>query len=211
VFYTSDVGPILRFGDVIKGLPSVLPQLDKDRMSPTEHEFDLSINTDIYCAVLTPCCSIERGMLNIAPLRPILPSFLKNPYFNEDLTRLNRRMPPERVIPPDAWDALPEEQRARRLAEGITYAFLESFVYDSHDLLPDYDLHQKGGPVRFSHYRIDFRESAGVSCQGLDRGTPAPPGVKVLQLSAEARDDLREKMAYYYVRPAVDDEMPTAS
>jgi len=95
---------------------------------------------------------------------------------------------------------MPEVEREKRLAKGMAYTFLEVFIFEGHDLLPEYELHRPEGAILCSHYLVDFHDSILVSCKDIVRGVAPAPGVKKLQLSSGSRGELREKMAHYYAR-----------
>ena len=162
-----------------------------------------------YSVVLTPCCSIGESTISLTPLIKVRSDFFKNPYFLEDLTRINRRMKPQQAKPPDEWGNFTPEEKQRRLAEGINYALLELFIYEEHELFKTYLLRKQ--EVRY--YMIDFKNIHTIKCAMIKRPEKVKPEdaplieSKVLQLSIQARSELRDKIAYYYSRLPEEDKI----
>jgi hypothetical protein len=210
VFYDDNPQEFLRFGDVVRGFIVTEFNLKQPVFGADTQDYFYRTESKIpgYCAVLTPCCSIgESAMLLLTPLKPILRDFIKNPYFVEDLTRINRLMKAEESMPPDRWSQLQVAERLRRQAAGQAFASLSHFIYEGHALLKKYPL--RGADV--GHYMIDFQDILTVRCQMIKRpeamGTDDQPIVKskVLQLSVAARADLRAKISHYFYRPPAED------
>jgi hypothetical protein len=158
-----------------------------------------------HLVVMTPCCSIEEKCLVLAPLSRIRPSFLKNPFLAEDLTRINRRVSPEQSLPPDAWTRMGPEEKAVRTAEGEALVFQDAFVFAPSPLLPPYRLDRQGGAVEMDHYMVDFKAVFRLESSLVARGKPLPEGLKILELSIESRQDLRDKVALFYGRVPAED------
>jgi hypothetical protein len=116
-FYYSRANNQLRFGDVIQGGIAVSFILKHSQTNFPAKEYSLTsldINNPIHSVIITPCCSIgkeNKDKISIVPLLPVKASFMSNPYFAEDLLRINREMEPEKAIAPDQWDRLPTEER----------------------------------------------------------------------------------------------------
>ena len=53
---------------------------------------------------------------------------------------------------------------------------------------------------------IDFRNTYKLCCDTINSAKDAPLKTKVLQISVETRKELREKIAFYFGRPAPEDE-----
>ena len=94
-----------------------------------------------------------------------------------------------------------------RNAEGITYAFLNLFIYDQNAIFKPYT--KRGRDLRY--YMIDFRNIYTIQCPLIKRSeelTTQDPAIiksKVLQLSIQARTELREKIGFYYTRVQLED------
>ena len=125
-------------------------------------------------------------------------AFFNNPYFAEDLTRMNREMEPQETVAPKVWENFPEQEQEKRLKEGYAYAFLEFFVYGKNELFPNYTVHRKEENIETNYYMIDFRNTFKVSCEKIITPKNAPLESKLLQLSIQSRSELRAKLANYY-------------
>jgi len=203
-FYEDSPESALRFGDVVAGFQFATPQAHNPSRE-RQNDWAIAVSSPAYAVVVTPCCSIEQRAFALAPLVQIRPSFLKNEYLAEDLTRINQKVAPEQSVPRDGWEKLPFERRQSLIAKGPSYVFIDCFVYEEHALLCKYTLQRKGGPVEAGHYMVDFKSICRVDCNLVDREQPAPPGTKILQLSVWTRQAMREKLSYYYGRPAEED------
>lgn len=192
----------LRFGDVLKGYILAATNIDEPNLN---NNYKIDINLPTYCIVLSPCCSIGDKIISLSPLIGLNGAFFKNPYFAEDLTRINRKMQPQEAIPPKVWENLPIKEKEKRLEEGYAYAFLEFFVYDKHELFPNYTVNRKEENIETNYYMIDFRNAFKVSCEKIITPKNAPLESKFLQLSIKSRSELRDKLAYYYARVPKED------
>jgi hypothetical protein len=141
-------------GDVVEGFA-----LGTSRMSsPAElQEFSVDVRVPRFSVVLTPCCSIGDGMIALAPLDHIRLGWLTNPYFAEDLTRINAEMPPERSVSAEVWARLDEEERQRRLDSGEGYGLREYFVFAPHPTLGKYKGKRGSAEIDVEHWAVDFR------------------------------------------------------
>jgi len=158
---------------------------------------------------MTPCCSIGGGTLALCPLMPLDPNLGRNPYLVEDFTRLNRPLMPEQSVPPEAWARMSEEEKQRRFGFPYAphYALLNYFVYAGHDLLPKYVFTSGQGPLEANHYMVDFRRISPLDWKKIVDAKKSPMEVKVLQLTIEARKQLRDKLASYFARVPDEDQV----
>ena len=206
MFYQDEPDEALRFGDVLKGFILTSPNISEPA-KPNE-TYSIDVYLPAFSIVMSPCCSIGDKMISLTPLIRLRNTFFNNPYLSEDLTRINREMEPEQTVPPDIWNSrLSHEEKQRRLGEGRGYAFLELFVYEKHDLFPEYTINRKQGNIGTRYYMIDFRNTYKVNCQSLITPTNAPLDSKCLQLSIEARAEMRDKISYYYARVPKEDRL----
>ena len=203
-FYSDAPDAQLRFGDLIRGYSTVFARIDSPDHN-RQPELGIHVSHSDYFAVLTPCCSIEKKTLNLAPLVPIRPGFLQNPFFADDLTRINTEVQPEQSYPPDVWERLPAARKEKLLAIGNSFVFLECFVYAPNPVLRQYELDTKAGKVEVGSYLVDFKSSFRVDCNNVERGKDAPAGTKLLQLSIDSRKALRHKIAYFFGRTPEED------
>ena len=139
-----------------------------------------------YCAIVSPCCSIKDKVISLSPLLHINKDIFRNPYFIEDLTRINRIVTPEKSLPPIAFDKMQPEKKAEILSRGSHYAFRSLFIYKENDLFPEYPI-QLNGADNFNtkYYQIDFRNTFRVNCSKIQNPTNVPPGLKCLQLTID--------------------------
>ena len=202
MFYEQDRENVLRFGDALKGFLSVTPVIKQPILEAHHNDYNIDINLPIFSVVLSPCCSIDEGTISLSPFIPVRQAFFENPYFVEDLTRINRKMVPEQSLSPQVWKKLLPEERQQRLEKGMAYVFVELFVYEKNDLFPNYTVHRKKGNLETKYYMIDFRNTYKINCESLKEN---PVEAKCLQLSVQTRSELREKIAYYYGRVPKED------
>jgi len=207
MFYLESQSNALRFGDIVRGFVATTPIIEQPNISgKTETSaFSLDVSHSPFSVVLSPCCSIGNKVISLAPLIKIQQSFLNNPYFLEDLTRINRMMEPEQTLPPDTWVNLPALERQKRYEVGRAFAFVEQFVFAEHDLLPQYVLNRKSGDVSTGFYMLDFRQIYQVKCGKVNNPTDSPIDAKCLELTVSTRKELREKIANYYGRTPQED------
>jgi len=190
----------LRFGDVVKGFLLVTPHLRAPVLSATHADYQIDVSLPGLCVVLTPCCSIGENALSLAPLQQVRRTFFKNPYFAQDLTRINRRMAPEETLPSAEWASLSAEEKQRRQKEGLAYAFTDLFVYEGHPMFPEYEIRTPIGCRPTRCHIIDFRSAFRIYCEGIRSASKAPLEAKCLQLTIQTRQELRDKIVHYYGR-----------
>ena len=204
-FYTSSPMDCLRLGDVVSGFPIATPKSDRlVEGEGTPRNLIISVDQPKYLVVMTPCCSIEKGAVVLAPLGKLHHGFFKNPHFTEDFTRLNRKVAPENSLPPFAWEQLSSEEKAAKLNEGAGYAFRDYFVYEPHDFLPPYRVKKEKAEWETRYYIVDFKTMYRFECNMIRRenqNTPVPEGCnKLLQLTVVARNELRDKFTDLFSR-----------
>jgi hypothetical protein len=208
MFYESEPNRALRFGDILQGFvlveSNILDLNDRRR-------FEISVDTPSYCVVITPCCSIGNKELSITPLKQLWPSFYDNQYFVEDFTRINRTMKPEEAVSAEIWSKFPQEEKERRLLEKEGYAVKEAFIYEQHDLLPNYDLvlfkNKMKKTVNTNYYMIDYRDIKKIHCDRINSAKDSPYYLKILELTVQTRRDLRQKIGEYFNRVAPEDSL----
>jgi hypothetical protein len=209
-FYTTSPTDSLRLGDVVSGFTLVTPK--SSRLVESEdmpRDFVIAVHEPRYLVVMTPCCSIEDGAVVLAPLSRVRHAFFRNPYFEEDLTRINRKVAPKDSMPSHGWERLKPEQKTARLNEDPGYVFLDCFIYQPHSLLARYHLRKEKMEWETGHYMVDFKAMYRFECALIRRENqvaPVPEGCrKLLQLTAMARKELRDKLTYFFSRPAEED------
>lgn len=203
MFYERSLSQALRFGDVLRGFFLTSSHVKEVRLYS---DFAVNVELPAFSIVLSPCCSISDRMIVLSPLVQVRGAFFKNPYFSEDLTRINRRMEPEQTVPPSTWAAFAPEEKARRLSEESAYAFGELFVYEGHSAFPAYEIPRKEGSIKTNYYMIDFRNSHKVNCNRIVSAKDSPVENKVLELTIQTRTELRQKISDYYARIPQEDK-----
>ena len=206
MFYQEEMDRALRFGDVISGFVSSTPMMEEPAPAGEHRDFRLDVCLPMFLVILSPCCSIREKTLSLAPLKQIaLPKVFDNPYFSEDLTRINRVMTAQQAVVPRTWDQLPEDEKQKRLGQGIVYTLVSLFIYEGHDRLPEYEVDRKGDNIITNKYVIDFRDTFRVNCPRIVTPRNAPVEARILQLSVQTRAELRDKIASYYARVPEED------
>jgi len=198
----------LRLGDIVTGYTCVTPHLSPETKEETTHIGNLSsieVVREAYAVVLTPCCSIEGDVLVVSPLERVKPYWFSNPYVSDDFERIDGPMTSEQAIPPAEWEKMDVSERASRLTAPPGLAFLEYFAFPSGGLLPQYSVTYWKKEYATDHYVVDFRRPMLVHHSLPQSEGRHACGDKVLQLSPQARDLLRKKIACYYSRQPAED------
>lgn len=212
MFYETERERALRFGDVLAGFLIAVPVMDNpilpDREGLERHAYSIDVNIPLLCVVLSPCCSIGKKRISLAPLIQVRPSFFDNEYLAQDLTRVNREMEPHQMLPSRIWQQrLSPEERARRLNGGRGLAFLDTFIYEQHPLFPEYPVHRRDQDLNTRYYMIQFGDTFRLDCDNVNSPSDAPLHAKQLQLSVKTRGELRDKLGYYYARVPEEDQL----
>jgi hypothetical protein len=202
----------LRFGDVLSGFILATPTIEEPLSTDKEHNYQVDFSLPSLSIILSPCCSISErakdGIIVVSPLIRIRVSFFDNPYFHEDLTRINRVMEPEQSVLPSTWEKLSETEKAKRKTKKLSYALLDFFIYQNHKQLPPYEMsNARHETFKTNYYMIDFRNTFKVSCEDLKRNKEKLLAAKLIQLSVETRKELRDKIAFYYGRTPEEDQI----
>lgn len=208
MFYQKEMDQALRFGDVLRGYISTTPNIKepfiKEPIWPAPNEgYNIDINLPTFTVVLSPCCSIGKTIIALSPLIKLRKDFFKNLYFAEDFTRINRKIQPQKTVSPDQWEEFSLKEKQRRLKEEETYGLLSLFIYEKHDLFPKYTLRSQ----EVNYYMVDFRNTYKLICEKIKTPQKSPLDSKCLQLSTEARSQLRDKIASYYTRIPTEDRI----
>jgi len=205
VFYMDGPYERLRFGDILKDFLTISITINDPVPELQKAKAKFEISADHY-VLMSPCCSIEDNIIMLCPLIPIKPVYLKNPYFADDMTRINKKVPPEKRLPPDKWEKLSEENRQSMENKGPDFANVEVFIFPYHPSLPANDLEYKKQPYPDMPYMIDFRRIFSVKCDKIDREQKKiPVEAKVLELTPNARKCLRDKISFFFYRTAEED------
>jgi hypothetical protein len=198
----------LRFGDVLQGYPSTTPIIEKPMLKESVARYNINVDLPKFTVVMDPCCEIRNKTISLTPLIQVSRAFFDNPYFAEDLTRINRKMEPQQAVSPPIWEKLPLEEKQKRLEVGRTYALLNLFIYEKHELFPKYTLRRKDKEdIETNYYMIDFRNTYKLCCDKIISPENSPLESKILQLSIETRSELREKLINYYANIPPEDKI----
>lgn len=204
-YIENSFDPTLRFGDIIRGFQYFTPNF-KNLIEYIDDKITIEINKAGFFVVLTPCCSIKDSSILLAPLKEIQYGFFDNPYFEKDLTNINRLVPPDKTVPAGVWnEKFDDKERLERIEIGPVYVFKEFFIYDSNPLLPEYDLKYKSAPtIRTGFYMIDFKEVFIIKSAQIQKNFNYP---KILQLTVKSREELRLKISDFYYRTPEEDKI----
>jgi hypothetical protein len=201
MFYeTTSIDRALRFGDIVQGFISCTPNIDDPTISTHNYTYQIEISSQPFFVILSPCCSIRDKVISLTPLIKLRGTFFNNPFFVDDLTRINRPVAPEHSLPPSAWESMEPEEKAGRLRSAPGYVSLECFIYEKHDFFHEYTISRREGNISTRYYMIDFRYTFRVHCDKINSPRDAPIDVKRLQLTIDTRSELRDKISYYYSR-----------
>jgi len=209
MFYDENPQSKLRFGDIVGGFLLTHCHGYEPSFSGKPDKYHIEVGRPQFAAVLTPCCTIEQRYgkrLILSPLLQINPIYyFGNSYFRTDLTRINRKMTIQEAIGPEKWATMSADEQAERLAPspGKRYTLLHIFCYEKHDLLPEYQIKYMRKTANTNYQVIDFRSMYRVH---IDLSHVQPSIIKRLQLSVDARKELRDKLAYYFGRPPEEDD-----
>ncbi len=204
MFYDNNKQDMLRFGDIVRGL--ILSHCHGYKPSRKEKPdaYQIEVNYPKYAAVLTPCCTIENrsgNTLVLSPLKKITPIYyFENSFLREDLTRINREMTIQEASGPEKWEKMSDDKKAEYLdkSPGKDYINLHEFVYEKHDLLEEYEIRYKDKQeAKTNYYVLDFRNIYKVQ---FDFSGTVSSTIKYLQLSIQAREELRDKLSNYFGR-----------
>lgn len=201
-YYSPTLGPKFRFGDIVSGFVLGSASLDRPQRNPSY--FSISIKVPEYSVILTPCCSVKEGKkIAVSPLEKIPSTWTENPYFLEDFTNINRTMMPELTLSETRWNRMPHEEQRRRFKGGEEYALVEFFVFPPNEKLSRYPVTFHDDEYTLGHYCINFKHlhlaKVKVDCT-------VSVEAKSVELSIDARDELRKKLAYYYSRVPDEDK-----
>lgn len=208
MFYSQKMDKALRFGDVLQGYPSTTPIIEEPMLKESSARYNINVDLPKFTVVMDPCCEIRNKTISLTPLIQVSRAFFDNPYFAEDLTRINRKMEPQQAVSPTIWEKLPLEEKQKRLEVGRTYALLNLFIYEKHELFPKYILRRKDKEdIETNYYMIDFRNTYKLCCDKIISPENSPLESKILQLSIETRSELREKLINYYANIPPEDKI----
>ncbi|MGB5101037.1 MAG: hypothetical protein WBN94_10635 [Methanothrix sp.] len=217
MFYAETSSGRLRLGDIVTGYVTAIPK-QQEPITSSFVNYNIDVALPLHLVVLTPCCSIGEKTLSVVPLESIIEAkrktFFKNKNYRKDMTLLN--LP---HLPKD-W---------RELGENVSfdagdmplYTYDHLFFYAEDSRLPRYTVKMKSDDAKIEfearYYLIDFRNICKIKCDCIaseDEGKPNFENLltkmmssKILELSIDARSDLRKKIAFYFSRVPKEDQI----
>lgn len=201
----------LRFGDVLQGYihSELIIGEPYNEISINEYKYQIDTVFPKFSVVMTPCCSIGKNTISLAPLRKIDRNFFRHPDVINDFTLLNREIEPQLTFPPEYWDNMDEEEQKQRSKVGKSLEFLSYFFYKQTDLFPEYEIQTKNHTFKSSYYMVDFKTIHSLTCNKIikDKVQFEILQSKCLELTVYTRKELRDKLAYYFGRAAPEDEV----
>jgi hypothetical protein len=225
MFYHGSIDDKLRFGDVVKGYISAIPKLSK----PFEYA-NIEIQIPQFSVVLDPCCEIGNGKILLSPLEEISPELFDIPNLSKDVTLLNCEGKAKDFFHPKVWNKLSDEEKTEALVATPKYGHIGLFVYEGNPLFPEYTvirtskytevIDPKTNLAKYEEVKqvtkfstrsrmISFKTIHRVDCKLIvtprQTTNEAILGSIILQLSKQTRKLLRQKMAYYFLRPPPED------
>lgn len=234
MFYEDAIENNLRFGDVVKGFVSLIPKLNKPfgNMSIEIQNPQFSVVLDPCCEIgkgtvlLSPLEEISQQLLDI----PILSADITG----KDLILINKQQQAKDYFYPTEWNSLSAESKKDLLGDKPEFVWQSLFVYEGHYYFPTYTVKRKkkyrqvidpetGLPkyeevaepvvLSISHRMINFKAIYRVNCEDITSSQKAGKSASddilssiVLRLSTENRNQLRQKMAYYFGKTPKEDE-----
>lgn len=210
MFYADNISETFRMGDVLKGFSEVLPIYNSPNKSNLyEFELNIKITQNEYYVILTPCCSIEQSEVVIVPLRKIDDKFLLSEYITKNFLIINRPMKRREMIGEIGFNKLSPEEQLEIENIHAQYEYLDKFIYGGHALLPEYEISRKRGKddiikIKTNNYMISFKDFIKIKSSIFNRENKNC--VKYFELSPIARNDLRNKLSYFYSRIPSEDQ-----
>lgn len=230
MFYSDTIEERLRFGDVLKGYLSTTPTINEPFLENASEPYNIDVFLPNFCVVMDPCCNIGGGSISLIPLIRIRSHWWDNPYLEKDMTTINRVMKPRYVMHPQKWNDLSPNEKIQLENAEPQHNLLNFFVYETHVVFPSYTVRRE---LRYEErtdptiqlpkfeiikeqrefqtrcYMIDFKNIYHVKCDKISK----PDKVldekvsksRILQLSTPTRNELRDKMAFYYGNPPDED------
>jgi len=204
-FYLDPPTKELRFGDIVTGF-----QHPTIRIDTPDSSLDLRITVakPQYFVVMTPCCDIELQAFSLAPLEQVRDAIVRRPKLLQNLLMVNTKFRPKDGFTAEEIAKMDGPKQADLASASEEYSYQDCFIYEPNGLFAPYDVKRKNQTVAtLQHRMVDFKSIFRVGCSMIDRAQELPAGIKTSELSVETRAQLREKLAYYFGRPATEDEL----
>ena len=234
MFYHGSIDGKLRFGDVVRGYPSVVSKIEKPLNNDSHEPYSIDVQIPRFSVILDPCCEIGKGMISLTPLEEVTSSFWDIEYLAKDMTLINLEGMASDLMHPEAWNKLSNDKKIKALIAINAYGYTPYFVYEGNPLFPEYSIKRENKynellddasrlpryervkqptTIGTRHRMINFKNVYRVNCQKI-MGSEKPTDEDiqksvVLQLSIRTRNQLRDKMAYYFGNKPKEDTIET--
>lgn len=160
---------------------------------------------------MTHCCSIGKGNLALAPLQKIhhkIDILRLNSDIYSNFTALNRKIEKKKLIPKKNLDNIPPEKKTEIEMEGKGWHHIDKIFYDSNDLFTPYEIKLNDDEIiKTASYIVDFSDIYNVKCSKIQKNNIDKKILKskYLELTDNAREEIKENIAMYFSRPAEED------
>lgn len=202
-FYLPEPSKELRFGDVVTGFQYAAIHMDSPNKGAKRLDVKIHVTSPECFAIMTPCCSIEEKSVALAPFVDLRWQISQVPYLKDNPLRINSEMEAHLPFSPEQLEKMPEAKRNELYARPPAYIYLDCFVYAPTDIFATYTVKRGGQEWKdIRHRMVDFKSIFRVECTQIVRNQPVSDGIKIAELSEESRTQLRQKLTYYFGRPA---------
>lgn len=230
MFYLDTIEQRLRFGDVLEGYLSTIPKINQPFVENSNQPYQIDVTLPNFCVVMDPCCNIGGWSISLTPLTQVRSHWWDNPYLAKDMTKINREMNPKQVMHPIQWNRLSLKEKLEMITAEPQHNQLNFFVYEEHNAFPSYTVKResryeekvdatnnlpifkqikKDVEFQTTYYMIDFKSIYHVECEKISKPDKEldekVSRSKILQLSIKTRNELRDKMAFYFGNPPDED------
>lgn len=219
MFYAGNIDfTTLRLGDVLEGYIEAVPLIEEPLNGNilNGYKYDLKIHNPSFSVVMTPCCSIGKNTISLAPLLKITSDIFKdrNPKVIEDFTLLNYEIETEDLVSPEIWNnRYTKDLREKYELEGKKWAYIDLFFYSKYEgLFVEYDVEVKYSKDKIEtyktrYYMVDFKNISQLRCNKIITNQIHDDILitKCLELTIKTREQLRDKIVNYYGRVPEED------
>jgi hypothetical protein len=217
MFYLEEMNPnMLRQGDIISGYIRTSIYIKNPIMNENLQDYKYELKSEIpqYSGIVSQCCDIENETAQLAPLRKINKKMFQNPELIKNPIKLNEKIEKIDLLHPTTVKYLKENKKENYeniIQDGKKYQFNSFFFYQSSETFPEYSIEfeQTEETINTRAYYIDFREIYQINCKQIQRKNFGKDilGSKVLELTIEGRNQLRQKLNNFFCRIPEEDEI----
>lgn len=213
MFYTplNKRDAALRFGDIIRGFSIITPNIHDPNVNRS-NGYTINVEHPL-CVVMSQCCAIGKTTILLSPLMRITDqklgaAYIDNEFIKKDFTVINKEIPKRYTVTKKAFDKMPPKEQTEYDSDEMVYAFKEYFIYDQYQEFEQYDaIATEGRRFPTKYYMIDFKNLYKINCNKIQSAKASPLELKYLQLSREARQDLRDKISGFYEYVPLEDKV----